>query len=113
MTDFTITGPEQINAYRLVAMAHGLALEINTGMQVSRIPGRSAMQACAAECGTPRRTKAGVLADYVGWLSYVLPSFTPSASIVKALGTHKPSAQMRAHVNALFIRDVERRQAEA
>ncbi len=78
----TLTG-DQIVVARYLSLAHGLALEINTGMSMSR---GSVMLTCRELCGTSKRTKRGVLADYVAWLKRdVWPAWEPSASIAKAL----------------------------
>ncbi len=79
----TLTG-EHLNLFALISLAHGLALEINTGMKMSR--GGSPMLAAKAQCGSHKNTKKGVLRDYVAWLSAsTSPAWEPSPSIVKAM----------------------------
>ena len=79
-----ITGVH-IQVFQLIRVAHGLALEVNIpGMKVSR--GGSIMQLAASYCGSSKRTKKGVLRDYVAFLKANLPGgWEPSASIAKAM----------------------------
>jgi hypothetical protein len=83
----TITG-EHIQVFHLLRTAHALALEINTGMSMGR---RSTMTVAAMYCGSTKRTKKGVLRDYVAFLTEKLPHtaegpWQPGPSITKALG---------------------------
>jgi hypothetical protein len=78
----TITG-DSITLYRHMAIASALGLEVNTGMKMSH--GRSTMQVAAGVCGSTKRTKKGVLADYVAWMKTTYPAYTPAPSIVRAL----------------------------
>jgi hypothetical protein len=78
---------ESVSLYRALALGHGLALEINTGMKLSSKG--SVMLAAAAFCGSTKRTKRGVLKDYVAYMKKAIPTFEPSERIVKALA--KPS----------------------
>lgn len=76
-----ITG-EHIHLFNHLRIASALGLEINTGMKMSR---GSTMQVAAGVCGSKRRTKKGVLKDYVAWMSATYPNYTPAPSVVKAL----------------------------
>lgn len=78
----TITGAH-IGLYRHLALASALGLEITTGMKMSR---GSSMLAAKAVCGSLKRTKKGVLKDYVAWLSATYPQYRPAPSVLKALG---------------------------
>lgn len=83
----TITG-DHVMVFQYIRVAHGLALEINTGMSMS---GRgSVMKLAASYCGSAKRTKKGVLREYVAWLEANLPHtadgpWKPSGSIVRAI----------------------------
>lgn len=84
----TITG-EHIQAFQLTRVAYALAIEVNTGLKVGR--GGSLMTLAASYCGSSKRTKRGVLKDYVAFLTASLPQtargpWQPSPSIRKALG---------------------------
>jgi hypothetical protein len=83
-----VTG-EHIAVFQLLRVGHALALEINTGMKVAG--GRSVMQLAAGYCGSTKRTKKGVLRDYIAFLAENLPhtadgAYQPSPSIQRALG---------------------------
>lgn len=78
-----ITGSD-IEVYRLLSIVHALALEIRTGMVMSR--GRSTMKAAAAACGSTKRTKLGVLRDLVAYMEQATEGrWSPSPSIRAAL----------------------------
>jgi hypothetical protein len=78
-----ITG-EHITMFMDLRIAAALALEINTGLKVGR--GGSVMQHAAKKCGSSKRTKKGVLADYVAWMKATYPQYEASPSVVKAMG---------------------------
>jgi hypothetical protein len=78
-----ITG-EDVTLFHHLRIASGLGLEINTGMKLSS--GGSIMQVAAKKCGSTKRTKKGVLADYVAWMQATYPTYSPAASVLKALG---------------------------
>lgn len=79
----TIITGEHISMFAHMSMASRLGLEITTGMKWS---GGSSMLAAGRICGSRKRTKRGVLADYVAWMSATYPGYKPAPSIVKALG---------------------------
>jgi hypothetical protein len=68
---------------RHLALAHALALEINTGIKVSR--SYSPMLLAKAQCDSAKRTKKGVLRDYVKWVQTWYPEYQPSDSLKKAM----------------------------
>lgn len=70
------------DVYRELAIAHALALEINTGMKHSK---GSIMNLAREVSGTLKRTKRGVLGDYVKYLGTVIPGYQPSPNIAQAL----------------------------
>lgn len=78
-----ITG-EHVKMFQHLRIASALGLEINTGLKMSR--GGSMMQLAAKVCGSPKRTKKGVLADYVKWMGETYPDYRPAPSVLKALG---------------------------
>lgn len=83
--DVMITGAENIKFFRYLQVASALALEINTGMKFSN---RGSVMLIARDaCGSSKRTKRGVLKDYVGWLRTVRPGYEPSASVAKAIAS--------------------------
>lgn len=77
-----VTG-EHIHMVRRMQIASALGLEITTGMKFSR---GSMMQMAARECGSAKRTKKGVLTDYVKWMHAQYPQYRPAPSVAKALG---------------------------
>jgi hypothetical protein len=78
-----ITGAD-IHLFNHMRIAAGLGLEINTGMKLSARG--SIMQVAAKVCGSSKRTKKGVLKDYVAWMSATYPAYRPNPSVLKALG---------------------------
>lgn len=77
-----ITG-EHIEMFRVLHVMHGLALEINTGMKLSA---RGSVMLVAREmCGSAKRTKKGVLRDYVAWVQTFRPEFTPQSRVTQAM----------------------------
>lgn len=81
---YTLTGAEQTRAFQYIRVAHALALEINTGLKVAR--GGSVMVLAAGYCGSTKRTKKGVLRDYLAWMPTVVANYEPTPLMVKALG---------------------------
>lgn len=79
---FVIDTPEGIRAYGLLQVAHMLALEINTGLRHSR---GSTADTARSLCGSTKRVKVAVLADYCDWLPSQVDGWAPSASIARAL----------------------------
>lgn len=79
-----ITG-YHIDIFRLKAIESALALEITIGLKRSN-HGRSTMTIAREICGSPKRTKLGVLRDYVAWCEMQVPQYRPMPSTVKALG---------------------------
>lgn len=77
-----ITG-DSIALFRHLQIIHGLALEINTGMKLSSRG--SVMLVAKAMCGSPKRTKRGVLSDFVAFTRSAYPSYESSPNVVKAL----------------------------
>jgi hypothetical protein len=61
-----ITGEANIAAFQLLRVRRGLKLEIETTMKLSRAG--SIMQLAAHYCGSTKRTKRGVYADYDAWM---------------------------------------------
>lgn len=64
--DIVLTGPAQTNAFRLLSIRRGLKLEAETGMKLSSKG--SVMNVAKDACGSPKRTKRGVYADYDKWM---------------------------------------------
>lgn len=83
---FVVTG-RHIELYRLKTIQSALALEINTGMKMSR--GGSVMKAAAATAGSSKRTKRGVLADLVAYTEKEFPGAAILPSAKKALERKK------------------------
>lgn len=80
-----ITGPD-INTFRLLALAHAAALEINTGMKATRMP----LSTMARNCGVipndgTRPQKKKILRLTVQALREARPDYEPSELIAKAL----------------------------
>lgn len=82
---FTIATESGIAMFRHLQLIHALALEINTGMRMSS---RGSVMMTAREvCGSSKRTKKGVLGDYVKFvISTVDPDFQPAGTVKRALG---------------------------
>jgi len=68
----------------MLGVAHMLAFEVNQGMPFSRKV--SPMLQAKDLCGSFKRTKRGVLIDYVAWLNEVLPGgYEPIGGVAKAI----------------------------
>lgn len=65
MTGFVIDTPEGIAAFQLLRVRRALKLEVETGMSMSR---GSVMKLAAQYCGSTKRTKKAVYADYDAWM---------------------------------------------
>lgn len=65
-TTIALSGPEQVAAFQLLRVRAGLALEIKTGMKMSRHG--SVMNLAASYCGSTKRTKAAVYKEYDAYL---------------------------------------------
>jgi len=83
-----IEGPEGVGMVRLLAIAHSLALEINTGMKMSR--GLSPLAVAQRDGITSKRTKKGALRDVVAAIKQAhidqgRPAYEPSSVIVRAM----------------------------
>ena len=72
MSDTQVVTDSLVQYVMYGLVARKLALEINTGLKsrhmimVGDTP-MTPMNAARAICGTPKRTKRGVLCDYVAW----------------------------------------------
>lgn len=80
----TIDTPEGIQMVRLLAILHGLALEVNTGMKMSR--GVSVLAVAQRDGLTVKRTKRGALKDVLAYVQKVNPDYQPGETITRALG---------------------------
>lgn len=78
-----ITGRQNIEMAIVLATAHALALEINTGMVNSH---GSVLNAARERGLTTKRTKKGALRDVIAHIKKAWPEYEPSASIERALG---------------------------
>jgi hypothetical protein len=86
---FILATPAATAAFQYLRVAHALALEINTEMAMSR---GSIMNLAKRYCGSPKRTKRGVLKDYVEWLPTVIPNYVPAPGEGVAKALVKPKA---------------------
>ena len=77
-----IDTPEGIEYARLATFAHALALEINTGMKLTR---GSVLARAQASGYTSKRTKKGALSDIIAIQRQMFPNYEESASILRAL----------------------------
>ena len=80
----SVTG-EDIPVFALLALTHALALEINTGMQASRIPALTAAKNLGIIPKDKRGNKKVALRLAVQKLREVRPDHEPSSSVAKAL----------------------------
>lgn len=78
----TIDTPEGIEVAGLLALAHRLALEINTGMG-SRV---SSLGIARRRGLTTKRTKKGALEDVVAAIKDKWPGYEPRSTVARALG---------------------------
>lgn len=62
---FALTTPAELTAFQVLRVRSMLGLEIKTGMSHSQ---GSLMNLAKSYCGSPKRTKKGVYADYNAWL---------------------------------------------
>lgn len=80
---FVVDTPEDIEMYRLLTIASGLALEINTGMAVSS---RFSLLATVQQQGlTSKRTKKGALKDVCAHIKKLNPAFVPNPRVAQAM----------------------------
>ncbi len=56
---------EHIAVFQILRVGFALRTEVRTGMKMSH---GSIMNLAKSYCGSPKRTKKGVLADYVKWM---------------------------------------------
>lgn len=80
--DVVIERDEKVHWLTVIGVASGLALEIKTGLRHSR---GSVMLVAKRHCGSARRTKKGVLRDYVEWIKENVPDYEPPQTIRDAL----------------------------
>jgi hypothetical protein len=80
----TVDTPEGIEMFRLLAIAHALSLEVNTGMKMSR--GVSVLAVAQRDGLTVKRTKKGALKDVIAYIQRVDPEYQPSDTIIRAMG---------------------------
>ena len=64
----TFDGPDAVNLYRIVMFHHALALEMRTGMKMTR---GSVLKATNAMCGTNFRTKRAAHDYLASLIAYV------------------------------------------
>lgn len=79
--------PAGVEMYRLLALAHALAIEINTGMSTSR--GRKPLAIVQGDGITEARTKRAALRDLVKHIQRLNPAYVPGSTIVRAMGDTK------------------------
>lgn len=82
----TVVTGEDINTYRLLALAHAAALEITTGLKATRMP----LTTAARNCGIipddgSRPQKKKILRLTVQKLRQIRPDYEPSGTVAKAL----------------------------
>lgn len=78
-----IDTPEGIAIMRHISLVHALALQVNTGMKLSR--GISAIKIAQQDGHTTKRTAKGALRDTVQRLREVYPEYEPSEGVARAL----------------------------
>jgi len=74
---------ENVPMFKASQVAAALGLEINSGLKFG---GGSVMNLAKKYCGSPKRTKRGVLVDYVAWIKEQVPGYEPTPSVTKAMG---------------------------
>lgn len=80
--------PKGIDMVRLITLAHGLTLEINTGMKA----GPYALTVVARGLGvTNKKTKKGVLRDVVAAIRKAHPDYMPSKNMTQAMAPVRKS----------------------
>lgn len=79
-----ITGPD-IDTFALVTLASALALEINTGMRLSRIPALQAAKNLGVIPKDKRGNKKQALRLTVEKIKEARPDYEPKGSVAKAL----------------------------
>jgi len=80
----SITGEKDVLFFRHMTLARGLAMEITTGMKMSR--GVSAVKIAQQDGLTTKRTKKGALQDVVNYLRETR-GYEPTGSVLKALNS--------------------------
>lgn len=56
-----------VMVFQILRVGYALRTEIKTGLKMSH---GSIMNLAKSYCGSPKRTKAGVLKDYVKWMEF-------------------------------------------
>lgn len=79
-----VTG-EDINTYALLTLAHALAMKINHGMEMSRIPALTGAKNLGIIPKDKRGNAKQALKLTVQKLREVRPDYEPSGSVAKAL----------------------------
>lgn len=82
----TVLTGAAIDVFQLIRVAHALSVEINTGLKMSR---GSVMNLAKKYCGSSKRTKRGVLIDYVAYLNKVIPGWDVPMTIHEAMAKQK------------------------
>jgi hypothetical protein len=80
----TVTG-EDVNTFALLALAHALAMKINHGMEISRIPALTAAKNHGIIPADKRGNAKTALKLTVQRIREVRPDYEPSGSVTKAL----------------------------
>lgn len=81
-----LDGKEQVRAGRIIAVASGLALKVNTGMNPNK--GKPIGQIVRAELGSRTKSLAKLLAEYVEYAHDEI-GYVPRSVVSKALGDYK------------------------
>jgi hypothetical protein len=85
MSGIMITGADNMAKFRALQIVHALALEVGTGMQISRHG--SALKAAKMQGIVPAtcRTKKGALKLAVEYMKTLDPTYEPKGSVKLAL----------------------------
>jgi hypothetical protein len=80
-----IDTPQGIAAFRMLQLVHALALEINTGMKLSRVANIMVAAAQRGYAGPSRGTKVNKVAALKWAVEQMGADYVPSSTVTRAL----------------------------
>lgn len=80
-----VTGKDDTRLYQLITLAHALALEINTGMKVSRTSALQGAKNLGIIPADKRGNKKAALKATIAKIKESRPDYEPTGSVAKAV----------------------------
>lgn len=82
---FIVTGKEDINTFALITLASALALEISTGMKMSRISALQGAKNLGVIPADKRGNKKQALKATIAKIKQARPDYEPAPTVARAL----------------------------